>query len=497
LKSDSEFLLSGFHSFVASQERDDVDHSWSLCQALLASRLVAARIGSDPVTTEEFRDATFLLDTNALIVTALEMHRLADPLEELGRALKSIGGTLGFIEDTRGEYTRVVSSKRGDVLKAVERYPASVLDEATDPFLTTAVSRHCRTETDVARFFNELLDPPTMLAGEIPIRVVNEPGVLTLAAQGAADEKLKAEIAAMWAQYRRREKSTAASAHDAALTTVAEGLRTVGEKCFVLTLDRTMHEHSLQRAGPHGLPQWISLDALIQILAVDNAGPHHDAADFGPLMAAILRHQLGPILGTYAAEDLAIMIDLEERCGSLPADQIQGIATDVARERLRGRSRHDPELALVVQRGFSKAKFHLADETVRLTDRLQEATVALRSRDTQLTTERASNEAGVDQYIATRAPELRRAADRKAGLSIIGGLIAITVLTRLILGFVDALVPDVAHEWVDLFISLMAPVFVIGAWLVQKVLPRWRAERASAIAKARGEIESRMAAARG
>ena len=57
LKHEEDLLIRGFHNFITSQENNDIEHKWSLGQSLLSSRLVAADIGPDPITTEDFRDS--------------------------------------------------------------------------------------------------------------------------------------------------------------------------------------------------------------------------------------------------------------------------------------------------------------------------------------------------------------------------------------------------------------------------------------------------------
>lgn len=492
LQGEAGALVAGFHSFLSSPEPEDVEHNWSLCQALLASRLVAANIGPDPVTAEEFCGTLLLLDTNALIVTALEAHRLAHPLRELGRVLRQLGASLGYIEETREEYTRVIAGKRADVCRAISHYTTAVLRETRDPFIDSALEQIRVGSSDVDLYFDQLLDPPRVLDDDVPVEVVNDPDVVELGKKGAEDEALRSEITAVWNQYRKKKKSQRAAEHDAALTTVAEGLRAKDRKCAVLTLDRTMHEHSLKRAGSSGLPQWVSLDAVIQILALDNGGPHHGASDFAPLMATIIRHQCEPMLKTYTAEDLSMMLDVEEQCAELPQDQVQAIATAVARERLKGRTRNDPELALVVRRGFQAGKFKLADDVTQLADELHETKAAVRARDAQLVNARAQNEAGVEGYVCVRSAAIKKAADLRATLKSGAGLIGMVLAGYILFRFVTHMVPHFGPEWVELCTSLLFPITGMAAWLTTKVLPQWKYERATASQVALSEIRDRM-----
>lgn len=492
LEPDAGALVVGFHGFLASQDRDDVEHNWSLCQSLLAAKLVAANIGPDPVTVREFTNTRFLLDTNMLLVTALEADRLAEALELLGSALRSMGAEFGYIAETRDEYTRVVAPRKQDVMRAFDRFPLSILRDSNDAFVNTALARHCQSASDLEVFFDSLLDPPTTLGDNVPVLSFNDDRVTALAHQGSTDDKLKAEISGLWKQLRNRPKRSRAAEHDAALTAVAEGLRKDGIPCAVLTLDRTMHEHARTRAGKHGLPQWISLDALIQVLAVDGAGPQLDPASFAPLMASIIRHQCDPMLDTYRAEDLALMLDVEDRCAALPPDQAKQIALTVARERLAGRRRDDPELVLAVRRAFQSGTFRLADNAAAMEARLQQSSADLRSRDDQISSERQRNSRLGEMHIASRVLELKAVARRNVLERSIVALIGLSIWS-LIAWFLTAyFINDRKSGFVALFAALLAPDLAIVTWLFGRVIPDWRADVISAPTVAAEETRNLM-----
>lgn len=422
LKAEEPDLVTGFYSFVTSTDREDEDHNWSLSQSMLAARLVALNVGPDPVTSREFLGALLLLDTNALLVTALEGHRLSRSFEELGRVLSHIGVSVSYIEETRDEYRRVVAAKKAAIGATFERLPRSVLRDSPDAFISTALDRQCNVQDDLNTFFDELLDPPTTIGDHAELTLLDVPEAIALGARGSTDEHLIGEISAASAR-RGKQKRHRAAEHDAALTTVAEGMTSEGRKCVVLTLDKGMHEHALARAGGNGLPQWISLDALIQILAVDNAGPALESANFGPLMASIIRHQCEPIMETYVAEDLAMILDVEERCAQLDPDQIKKIATVAARERLKGRRRDDPEAILNVQRAFQGGKFALADQVVA--DR-----ATMRKQGDRLTEVSRDREIAIESFVESHTVEIRRHAGRRLAIEV-GGVVIVAALMEL------------------------------------------------------------------
>lgn len=238
LDDEREVLFDGFHSFITSTAPEDNEHSWTLGQAMLAAQLVAANIGIDPLSSTDLRDCLLLLDTNALIVTVLEAHRLAAHLEELGQSLAKIGVQVGVIPATRAEYEALIRHKREVGIVAASKYSPVVLKDSSDQFLQTALGRHCARIEDFERFFDEIRVVPNELADNVQIRDISDDLVRQLSERGAKDERLVREISEAWAsRRRRRKKSPAAAIHDAVLTTVVEGLRSRGRKAAIVTLD--------------------------------------------------------------------------------------------------------------------------------------------------------------------------------------------------------------------------------------------------------------------
>jgi hypothetical protein len=471
LQAEDEALAAGFRSFLASGHPEDIEHNWSLCQAMLASRLVAANIGPDPITARDFRDSRVLLDTNVLIVTALERHRLAKPLVELAKALNQIGARLGFIHRTRDEYVGVVVYIKDQAMRLVSRLPLQVVREAHNPFIETAVKRYCSSPEDFERFFEELIDPPTSIDDTARIELLDDPEIAAYAEKGAADESLKRQIEYVWTTLRpKRRKTSHAIEHDASVTAVAEELRKRGQLCWILTLDLTMHVHSLRRVGPHEPPMWVGLDALIQVLAVDSAGPNLDPADFAPLMAAIIQHQCEPMMGTYTTEDLGILLDVEERCADLPEGRVKEIAVMVARSRLSGRQKDDPELQLQVRRAFQKGKMALEQQ-------LQETSAALRARGRELERETKRRVSAETVLVSDRVKALKRRAWLRAGmlgaglLGVAGvlGIGALLVTKALVPGRVDA-------TFVQTLLAIGAPAIGALTLVFKRIVPRLRRE---------------------
>ncbi len=363
LKNYEQQLLKGFEGFIRSSDRQDQEDFMNIVQAMVASRFVASDIGGDPLALEGFRKAIILLDTNVLFAASLEKHKITRSLEALGKALKVIGVELKFVYPTKEEYENTVTYQRGQIMTVVENFSRSVLEGTNDLFVQTALVRGCVTEEDFERFFKEINSPPQELSTDTPITLVDNKGVETAAKAGMSDEKLKAKIRAAFSPARRnRPKGENTVNHDAALVYIVERARENGQNVWVLTLDTGMQGLSAERAGEHGFPLWISVEALLQILAVDSQGTDIDPTDFAPLLGRILTTEYIPSPETYTIEDLCLLVERESRITSLPDEKIKEVASKVRRAILQGKRRNDPELTLLIQREFQGFRLEHEEE---------------------------------------------------------------------------------------------------------------------------------------
>ena len=372
LKDYEKQLTDGFEGFVKSTNRQDQEEFMNIVQAMIASRFVASDIGGDPLALNEFRGATILLDTNVLFAANLEKHRIARSLEALGKALQAIGAELKFVYLTKEEYENTVVYQRGQIITAVGNFSRDVLESADDLFVKTALSRGCVTQEDFERFFKEIISPPQELYAGTPITLIDNEGIESVAKEGMRDAKLKAEIRTAVAPTRRhRPKGENTVNHDAALVYIVERAREKGKNVWVLTLDTGMQGLSAERAGEHGLPLWVSVEALLQVLAVDSQGTNIDPADFAPLLGRILTTEYIPSPETYTIEDLCLLVEREGRITDLPDEKIKEIACKVRRAILQGKRRNDPELALLIQREFQGTRLEHEEELRRTKEEVE------------------------------------------------------------------------------------------------------------------------------
>jgi hypothetical protein len=260
-----------------------------------------------------------------------------------------------------------------------------------------------------------------------PISIIDDSELETAVTKGLSDEKLKESIVETWEHSRKRPKRQKAVEHDAGLLWGGRFLRQSGKNCWILTLDRTLHEYDLRHTSKTEYPLVLSLDALIQILALQDAGPDFEPSAFAPLMASIISYQFEPTLETYTVEDLEWLLDIEERCADLPTASVEALALSVNHARLSGKPHDDPELILLIQRAFQGEKLHTVND-------LAKAQQLIKSKDAQLQDElqkRALVEGALRSQLKSG---LLRAAKRRAINSAIRWISSFVTLGIVVVG---------------------------------------------------------------
>lgn len=361
-ESEKDLLVSGFREFIISAHTEDIEQLRCFGMAMYLSRLVAANVAADPITLELIKNSTVLLDTNVLIALQLEKHRLSDSLAALGGVLATLNITPVYIHRTEEEYNHTLSSIRERTLKIISSYQFDVVKNAKDAFTVTAISRGCNNIADFERYFDSFNSLPNDFGGGSKIDKLDNNEIASEVDKGEADESLQEMIAQEWRSQRNRQKPKEALKHDAAIISVARYFRKISNKCFVLTLDMPLHNYGVKSAAPQETPISISLDAMLQILAIGLGGPQMDPSVFTPLMASILNYQFEPSANEYTVDDLAWLLDIEERCADLPNDRIQEMANRLSKARISGKAYDDPSVRLEVQRAFQGNKLRLNDD---------------------------------------------------------------------------------------------------------------------------------------
>ena len=377
LKTYQNELITGFNAFLSSDNTLDQKVIMSLGFAMFSAQLVAADVGSDPIAIDEIRDATFILDTNVLFAIQLDVHRLAKSMNALELALKEIGSKLLFLHTTEEEYKRVYVGKRGGILSLMRSFPDVIVKNAKDDFIATAKARGCETRQDFERFFEEIKNPPRKFPSGLKISKLDDSEIEDEVKKAEKDNPLKSSIQHFYTKLKpkgwHKPKTESALKHDSSLMRVAEKIKKDDKKTWVLTLDRSLQACSVKRSGVHNIPTVLFLEGLIQILAVNNAGPTHNASDFAPLLTNIILNRCNPSENTYTPQDLQWLYSIQERVVDFTPDRIKKIVDVVTMYRLAGMSADNKKLQLAVNRAYLEEKRSFEQELENATNRVRVA----------------------------------------------------------------------------------------------------------------------------
>jgi len=382
LETEETVLLDGFNSFLRDNGDFVVEQQiWSFAQSMLAARLVTAGVGPDPLSIGEFHDAKLLLDTNVLLIAALEKSRLSSAFAALAASIKQIGASFLITRETEQEYEAVVARKRTEAIRAVENFPLDVLEESKDPFLKTAIFRGCVDKESFDTFFRSIQYAPDKIGDEI-VEISDDPGVLAAVESGRKNTKKQSEIATEWKSQRHFDKPRRALEHDSALDSVVDYLRTNKVKSYVISSDGPMLTLVARWAGLK-LPSWVGIDTLVQILAVSSGGPGHNPENFIPLFGTIIRDDIHCDDNLYTLEDLDALLDLEDRVKELDSNEIEVFASKMRHLRMSGKPKNDNELQLEIRRTFQRKKMTSTEVTRKLEKTTEEALESLKKENNQ------------------------------------------------------------------------------------------------------------------
>ncbi|GAG36045.1 unnamed protein product, partial [marine sediment metagenome] len=173
-----------------------------------------------------------------------------------------------------------------------------------------------------------------------------------------------------WLRYYSWQKPKHSIEHDVTLDAIVDYLRKDKSKIWILTADRSMQSLS-QRWAINVMPAWISLDTVIQLLAVYGAGPKHDPNNFAPLLSRLIKAEIQLTEDLYNLEDVVELVDIEERSKELSKEEIETLANKIAKARVAGKSRYDRELSLEINRVLQRKKI---TENIQVQQTKQRAT---------------------------------------------------------------------------------------------------------------------------
>lgn len=251
-----------------------------------------------------------------------------------------------------------------------------------------------------------------------------------------------------------KRKSELALNHDAFMLHAVDFIRDQGEKCWILSLDKTLQACDLKRVGPHGMPTVLSVDALIEILAVNSAGPGLDSSNFAPLLSNIILNQCLPPIDTYTTEDLHWLLSINERAADLPPEETKEIVKEITRARLSGKTIKDSKLQLRVNRMFQEKRQNISQK-------LEEARERVKKAEREAEKEKALRQERENQIIKMKAEEVIRSEKWKLAKRLAFRTVVVIVITFLLYTFFG-LIPKVSQY--DYLFSAVPFLLGIFCW---------------------------------
>jgi hypothetical protein len=358
-RDDIIWLNSQFKKFIESTTYDDNKLLWSYGVTMFSSRLITASNYSDKLTLDTFKNATFIIDTNILMILQLEAHDLAKSFEELEKIFNFLTINTCYFYITRDEYSRAIEWKKKETLRIFNEYEFDVLKKSDCPYIQTGIKRECKTEDDFIRFFDTLLDIPDLFYSDLKLKLEDNVIINEAILNGEADVDLQNKIDQIKFQRTKQHKRERAKIHDVGLIYGANKLRE-NRKCWILTKDSILKQYADDNLKRNETAIAIGLDVLINMLAIQNGSSNVDAENFAPLFANLVRYSLVPENEAFEIEDLSFILSTNIQINQLPNETIIEIAKEVRRMRVSGKT--DEEISLYLRRQFEKEKFTLGNE---------------------------------------------------------------------------------------------------------------------------------------
>jgi hypothetical protein len=490
LSDEAGLLAEQFRDFIRSDNPEDNTLLWHFGRATFAARLMAADLASDPISTRELAGGLLIIDTNVLLALAVETPDMMPALNGLARALSTLDVRLVYSKQSLEEYERIVDVWRGETLSHLDRYGYGVVRDAGDDHVQAAIRRACAAKDHFETFYDELARVPNQL-GTLRIEPLEDTELEAAAEAGAADGSLVQRIRDAWSAQRSGSKRLAAARHDAALTAMGRASRTRGQPCWVVTSDRTMQRLAASWAGGTDAPLWITLDTLLQVLAVEQEGSNMDATVFAPLLAQLISHDVQACRYQYELTDIQTLEEIITGAEDLPPQDVQTIARRIHARRMGGAARTDPELKLEINRVYQNVRNRIgrdlqeAQENERKTRRwaanLEEQNRQLEAEARERRIEDRTQEL-TDTFISAARRRTWRAA-------LVWSVCAYGMVGAALALWYWAAPGTAPHDTIGLAAALGTPVISTVGILWTRILPRYRAavaaapERAQAIAE--------------
>lgn len=360
-KKDRLWLKEQFWKFIYSERSEDNQILWLYGTSMFSSVLLAARNYRDNVSVDLFRDSVFILDTNVLMALGLEGHELSDSLIALEKILIKYNIQPKYFNITKDEYRRAIMPKKSQIIKIFENYNEDVIKDIEDAWVLTALKRNCRNQADLERFFDTVVEINDVFYNDLPMELLENASLDDAIEKGSIDEKTRKIIKTIHFNRAKRDKKEPQLKHDVGLIKGAEYLRDNQKKCWIITADGTIKRYAIENTIRSEYPVAISLEVLLNILAVKNGNADIDPKDFAPLFANLIKYSLIPDKDIFQVADLSYLLDSNYQINELESDVVKSIAREVNQMRIKGSP--DSEIGLFLMRSFQSRKYtHLSEK---------------------------------------------------------------------------------------------------------------------------------------
>lgn len=359
VSEDSQWLKSQFIKFYESDENDENIMFWNFGISLFSSRLITARNYADKISIDTFKNGTFILDTNILMILDLEGHEFGKSFKSLDKILNRLNIKTKYFHITGEEYKRAIEGRKADTIHVFESFAPEVLETTKCPFVQTAIRRGCRTREDLDRMFDTLYDLPKSISELTAIEMIDYPELESEIQSGSSDEALKTKIEEIHFRRFNSHKRENPKKHDAGMIYGINFLRK-SESAWVLTTDGTLKIYAINNIIRDETEIAIGLDALIGMFAVNNGGVDVDSSDFAPLFKSLIKNSLIPEEEVFDVRDLAFILSTNLRINDLDNQRVVEIAKGVRRMRVSGVD--DNEISLFLRREIEGEKIEIVKD---------------------------------------------------------------------------------------------------------------------------------------
>jgi hypothetical protein len=356
---DKEWLRNQFIKFYESEEHDENMMFWNYGMSLFSSRIITAKNYADKISIDTYKNGTFILDTNILMILDLEGHEFGKSFKSLDLILKQLSIKLKFLHITQEEYERAIGHRRADTMHVFESYDFEVLKTVNCPFVQTAIARGCKTPEDVDRMFQTLSNIPEYISEQSKIEKLDYTELQNEIDKGCSDEALKSLIDEIHFRRLKRNKRENPKTHDAGLIYGINFLRKT-DPTWVITTDGTLKLYAIENIIRDETEIAIGLDTLIGLFAVNDGGIEVNSSDFAPLFKNLVKNSLIPEENVFDVRDLAFILSTNLRINDLESERVIEIAKGVRSMRIAGKE--DDEISLFLRREIEGEKIEVVKD---------------------------------------------------------------------------------------------------------------------------------------